>query len=88
MCAAVMLLPVYYSLKLGKFDFTTPDFSFKLQFTAADFFPKLLPSSYDTVRNEGMPSIYAGILTILMLPLFYMNTKISTREKVGKSFLQ
>ncbi|NLP26406.1 MAG: YfhO family protein [Clostridiales bacterium] len=87
MCAAVMLLPVYYSLKLGKFDFTTPDFSFKLQFTAADFFPKLLPSSYDTVRNEGMPSIYAGILTILMLPLFYMNTKISTREKVGKSLL-
>lgn len=87
MCAAVMLLPVYYSLKLGKFDFTKPDFSFKLQFIAADFFPKLLPSSYDTVRNEGMPSIYTGLLTILMLPLFYMNTKISAKQKIGKSLL-
>lgn len=87
MCSAVMILPVYYSLKLGKFDFTTPDFSFKLQFTAADFFSKLLPLSYDTVRNEGMPSIYAGVLTILMLPLFYLNTEIPTREKVGKSLL-
>ena len=87
MCAAFMLLPVYNALKLGKFEFTDPAFSFKLQFSALDLLTKLLPSSYDSVRNEGLPEIYCGMLTVLMLPLFYMNRKISTKEKMGQTFL-
>lgn len=87
MCAAFMLLPIYNALKLGKFEFTDPDFSFKLQFSALDLLTKLLPSSYDSVRNEGLPEIYCGMLTVLMLPLFYMNRKISTKEKMGQTFL-
>ena len=81
--SAFMLLMVYNALKLGKFDFTTPDFSFATQFNPLDFFPQLLPAQYDTVNVEGLPEIYCGVLTIVMLPMFYLSTKISVRKKIG-----
>lgn len=87
MCAAFLVLPVYKALKLGKFEFTDPDYSLKIQFASIDILSKLLPSSYDTVRNEGLPEIYCGTLTILMIPLFYFNTKINKRHKIGYSLL-
>ncbi|MDO5559200.1 MAG: YfhO family protein [Oscillospiraceae bacterium] len=86
-CAAIMILPVYYSLSLGKFEFTTPDFSVSLQFDSIDILSKLLPSSYDTVRNEGLPEIYCGTLAVLMLPLFFFNSKIDTKKKIGYALL-
>ncbi|MBP1564696.1 MAG: YfhO family protein [Oscillospiraceae bacterium] len=86
-CAAVMVLPVYFSLSLGKFEFTTPDYSVQLQFDSIDILSKLLPSSYDTVRNEGLPEIYCGTLAMLMLPLFYFNDKVSSKRKLGYSLL-
>ncbi len=87
MMASVMLLPIYYSLKLGKFEFTTPDYSLNFQFKSLDLLSKLLPSSYDTVRNEGLPEIYCGTLTILLVPLFFMNEKIPSRKKIGSALL-
>ena len=83
MLSAFMLLMVYNALKLGKFDFTEPDFSFKAQFNPLDFFPQLLPAQYDTVNVEGLPEIYCGVLTVVMLPLFYLSNKISVRKKIG-----
>lgn len=87
MCAAFMIIPVYNSLKLGKFEFTDPDYSVALQFDSIDILSKLLPSSYDTVRNEGLPEIYCGTIAILMLPLFYFNKNIKSRRKIGYSLL-
>ncbi|MDD6082635.1 MAG: YfhO family protein [Oscillospiraceae bacterium] len=87
MCAAFMILPVYKSLSLGKFEFTTPDYSVNLQFDSIDIISKLLPSSYDTVRNEGLPEIYCGTIAILLLPLFYLNKNINKRRKTGYSLL-
>lgn len=87
LCAAAVLLPVYYSLKLGKLEFTSPDFSLRAQFTLADFFTKLLPESYDTVRNEGLPVVYCGILTLIMVPLYFLNNNIEMRKKIGNGAL-
>ncbi len=87
MCSAFLVIPVYRALTLGKFDFSTPDYSIAVQFSSIDILSKLLPSSYDTVRNEGLPEIYCGTLTILMIPLFYFNTKISRRNKIGYSLI-
>ncbi len=87
MLAAIMVLPVYFSLSLGKFEFTTPDYSVQLQFDSIDIISKLLPSSYDTVRNEGLPEIYCGTLAMLMLPLFYFNSEVSSRRKLGYSLV-
>ena len=87
MCAAFMILPVYKALSLGKFEFSTPDYSVQLQFDSIDIISKLLPSSYDTVRNEGLPEIYCGTIAILLLPLFFMNQSISKRRKTGYALL-
>ena len=87
LCAAAVLLPVYYSLKLGKLEFTSPDYSLKAQFTLMDFFTKLLPESYDTVRNEGLPMVYCGVLTLFMIPLYFVNSNIDFRKKIGNAAL-
>lgn len=82
-CAAWVLIPLYYSLKLGKFDFTTPNYSVKTQFEMLDFFKNILPNVYDTCRPEGSPVVYCGVLTILMVPLFFLNSKIEFKQKMG-----
>ncbi|MGN0665656.1 MAG: YfhO family protein [Huintestinicola sp.] len=81
--ASWLLIPLYYSLKLGKFDFSTPSYEWKTQFDFLDFFKNLLPNVYDTCRPEGSPVVYCGILTVLLIPLYFLNNKISFRSKMG-----
>ena len=102
-CAAFMLLPVYNALKLGKFEFTDPDYSFRFQSfplskkllenaqdspllvflcDLLDMFPQLLPAQYDSVNVQGKPEIYCGLLTLVLLPLFYLNKKVNRRSVI------
>ena len=83
MAAAWVLLPLYNSLKLGKFEFSTPNYSVKTQFDFLDFFKNLLPNTYDTCRPEGSPVVYCGVLTVILIPLFFLNSKIRFRQKMG-----
>lgn len=87
LASAWVLLPVYKSLSLGKMDFSVADFSLRTQFKLIDFTTKLFPFTYDTVRNEGLPMVYCGILAVMLLPLFFLNSKISLKEKVSKGLL-
>lgn len=87
LCSAFMILSVYKALQLGKFDFTEPDFSFATQFNPLDFFPQLLPAQYDSVDVDGLPEIYCGMLTVVLLPIFYLNEKISLNKKIGYTTL-
>ncbi len=48
-----------------------------------DMLPQLLPAQYDSVNVQGKPEIYCGLLTVALLPLFYMNKNISRRKKIG-----
>lgn len=103
-CAAFMLLPVYNALRLGKFDFTDPDYTFRFQsfplsenllsdananplltllLDLLDMFPQFLPAQYDSVNVQGKPEIYCGLLTVVLLPLFYMNSEIPRWKKSG-----
>ncbi len=81
--SAWVLIPLYYSLKLGKFEFSTPDYTLSTQFDFLDFFKNLLPNVYDTCRPEGSPVIFCGVLTMIMVPLFFLNKKIAFRQKMG-----
>lgn len=87
LCAAAILIPVYYSLKLGKLEFTTPNFGLKPQFPLFDFFTKLLPETYDTVRPEGLPFVYCGTLSLIMFPLYFLNSNIDKKKKIGNGAL-
>jgi len=87
MCSAIMLLPVYNSLSLGKMEFSKPDYSWATQFNPIELVPTLLPNQYYSVNMHGKPEIYCGVLTLVLLPLFYMNKKIKRNTKIGYSLL-
>ncbi len=87
MLSAIMILPVYNALQLGKFTFTDPDYSFQTQFEPLDVLAQLLIAQYDSVNVQGSPEIYCGILTVVLLPLFFLNSKITLRKKLGSGFL-
>ena len=80
--AAVIVLGAYYSLQFGKNEFTDPSWEIKLRFDFFDLFFKMLPSSYDTVRIDGLPFIYCGLLTVVLAPLFFCSKKFTLREKI------
>lgn len=86
-CAAWLLIPLYYSLSLGKFDFSDPSYEIKTQFDFADFFVNLLPNVYDTCRPEGSPVVFCGVMTVLLIPLYFFNSRIKLRQKIGYGLL-
>lgn len=86
-CAAWLLIPLYHSLSLGKFEFTDPSYELKTQFDFADFFMNILPNVYDTCRPEGSPVIYCGVITVLLIPLYFFNSNIKLRQKIGFGLL-
>ena len=80
--SAFVILGAYYSLTFGKNDFSNPNWSFRQKFDFLDFFTKFLPGSYDTVRPEGLPFVYCGVLALILVPVYFMSKKIRAREKV------
>lgn len=81
--AAVIIFGAYYSLQLGKNEFTDPSWDVALRFDLFDLFFKMLPSSYDTVRIDGLPFIYCGLITVILAPLFFCSPRFTVREKVA-----
>ncbi|MDE7290160.1 MAG: YfhO family protein [Oscillospiraceae bacterium] len=86
-CSAWLLIPLYSSLSLGKLEFSEPSYTMKTQFDFIDFFVNLLPNVYDTCRPEGSPVVYCGVLTMLLIPLFFFNTNIKLKHKIGYGIL-
>lgn len=80
--AAVVLIGAYYSLNFGKTTFSKTKWEWFLNFDILDLLYKFLPGSYDTVRVEGYPFVYCGVLTILLVPAYFLSKKFSMRQKV------
>ncbi len=80
--AAVIVLGAYYSLQFGKNDFSNPSWDITLRIDLFDILFKMLPSSYDTVRIDGLPFIYCGLLTAILGPLFFCCKKFTVRERI------
>lgn len=85
--ASLIIFVAYYSLSFGKSEFQDSDFAPNLRFDIIDLVVKLFPGTYDTVRFEGHPNIYSGLLMLIMLPVYYFTNKISAREKIFYSLL-
>lgn len=81
--AAFILLAAAYALSMGKNEFTMPSFVPRLQFDPLRFFVKLLPATYDTVQPEGLPFVYCGVLTLLLLPLYFGNRRFARSERIA-----
>ncbi len=93
MCSYIMIMPVYNGLSLGKFSFSTPDYTLRTMFNPIELLPTLMPNQYYSVnvdegtRMYGRPEIYCGVLSLVLVPLYYMNSKIKTNRKIGYSFI-
>lgn len=85
--AAIILLTVAYSLSLGKSTFTDPSYIPHIQFDPIAFFSKLLPGVYDTVEPEGLPFVYCGTLTVLLVPLYFLNRRFAKGERIATGVL-
>ena len=82
MISAAIILSVYYSLSLGKSGYQDNVLNSDLRFDLLHLLAKMFLGSYDTVRLDGTPNIYVGLLPLLLLPIFYFSKKVSAREKV------
>ena len=80
--AALIVFCAYYSLQFGKNEFTDPSWEVTMKFDFFDLLFKLLPSSYDTVRIDGLPFVYCGLLAVILAPLFFLCKKIPLRERI------
>ena len=85
--AAVIILGAYYSLNFGKTTFSDPSWDLAIKFNWFDFLYKLLPGSYDTVRPEGLPFVYCGVLTLLLIPVYFASKKYSAQQKFFSALL-
>ncbi|MBQ8351836.1 MAG: YfhO family protein [Clostridia bacterium] len=81
--AAIILLTVVYSLSFGKTSFTDPSYIPYLQFNPLQFFAKLLPGVYDTVAPEGFPIVFCGVITLLLVPLYFLNRRFPRAERIS-----
>lgn len=84
---AVIILPTYYSLTFGKTEFSDPKLIFEQKNDFFDILTKFFFGSYDTVRPEGLPFLYTGTLTLLLLPLYFISGRIPIREKISNGLL-
>ena len=80
--AAIILLGAYYSLNFGKTTFSNPKWEWEVKMELKDLFYKFLPGSYDTVRPNGLPFVYCGVLTLLLLPAYFFSRNYSIRQKI------
>ncbi len=92
MLAAFALLPVYFILTGSSATNSSgpPSFAeWKEYFNIFDFLANHLANVEPTIRSSGndvLPNIYCGIMTILLIPAFLFNNKISYKKKVLSCF--
>ena len=85
--ACVIILPAYYSLQFGKNEFSNPTYEFVSKFKLFDLLGMFLFNAYDTVRPAGMPILYCGILSLLLIPLFFITRRFRVRERLAAALI-
>ncbi len=84
--AAFALLPVVYSLQSSSATSSTFPDKFKAYFNFFDFIANHLPAVNTTIRSSGdtvLPNVYCGILSVLLLPFYFMSNRISGKKKIA-----
>ena len=86
MLSAFALLPVYFCLQSSSATSATFPDSLKTYFNIFDFIANHLPAVETTIRSSGdivLPNAYCGLLTVILLPLYFLNSKIKGSQKVA-----
>ena len=86
MLSAFALLPVYFCLQSSSATSEAFPDSLKTYFNMFDFIANHLPAVETTIRSSGdivLPNAYCGLLTVMLLPLYFLNSKIKGSQKVA-----
>jgi uncharacterized membrane protein YfhO len=77
--SAFLILPTYLVIKANHGDPAQPQILPKIHLF--NYYLKFFNGTYDSLI-DGLPNIYAGLLTLLLFPLFFVSKKIKLKEKV------
>ena len=87
---AFMLLPLVNILNASSATKGSAPTEYESYFTIFDFLANHLAALEPTIRSSGddvLPNIYCGILTVLLIPLYFFSKKISSTEKIASVVL-
>ena len=76
--SAFLLLPAWLNLQYAFYDVATG--SGEQTLSLFDMLSKMVFGSYDSLK-VGFPNVYCGVLTLFLVPLFFVNPLIEKREK-------
>lgn len=85
--AAVILLPAYFSLKTGKMSFSLTDFMLYRKFDILDVLPKTLAATYDSIKYNGLPNVYSGLICLFLVPVYFINKNIRVKDRFLSAIL-
>ena len=86
MLSAFALLPIYFCLQSSSATSASFPDSLKTYFNIFDFIANHLPAVETTIRSSGdvvLPNVYCGMLSVILLPLYFLNSKIKGSQKVA-----
>ena len=90
MLAAFALLPVYFCLQTSSATAGTFPEDFKQYFDIFRFIANHLTGIEPTIRSSGdnvIPNVYCGLLTVMLLPFYFLSEKIPGKQKVASAIL-
>lgn len=85
--AACLLLPELYTFSLSASSDITFPATLNSYFSVLQMLTRQLINVPVHLGLEHYPNIYCGVAVFLLIPLYVMNRKINTREKIGKVVL-
>ena len=88
--AAFALLPVYYCLQTSSATSAAMPEKIKQYFNIFDFLANHLPATVTTIRSSGtdvIPNVYCGLVTVMMIPLYFFSDKVPGRKKITAAVL-
>lgn len=78
---AFLLLPSVFALRNGYESVHGLELHFALTGNPLSLPGKLAFGAFDSATNSGTPNLYCGVLTLLLLPLWFFHREIGRREK-------
>ena len=87
MIAAVLVVPCAYALMGTASANTTFPKTISNYFSIIDMLARHLVVVDVEIGLDHWPNIYSGVLVFLLVPLYYMNKRVSFREKIANTML-
>ncbi|WP_416828551.1 YfhO family protein [Ectobacillus polymachus] len=79
--SAIVTLPTYLDLKSNFAERAALPWTMEFNFDLLTVYGRFFSGVIDTTVN-GLPNLYCGVLTILLVPLFFITKKITRKEKI------